>query len=292
MEWILSGDYYVNTETGECETKEQYESAVAFLSSEVEINYEEIAGDNQVASSGDSYSTALISNSRKRAVGGGRKPVEIHNPYYSALQGYHSYEDLPQWLEDVIYGSGNNHSGNTRISGKLLFHVLRSMTTLSTALIRNHLNSKRSITTGDTVSIRYSQDILESVRSAIGAIEHQLLIGKDFYTPEYDDFDFDLDAWNYEHHTYIEQSEEQLIEKLKQAGLNDNQIKNYLEGKLIDSDVEESHITTALIRTVKDAHSGMVEIIKTHPKLFKEAFDSLSSVGTYQINNTIYKVAA
>ncbi|WP_281080266.1 hypothetical protein [Klebsiella quasivariicola] len=279
MKWILENGYYVNTETGECENKEQYESAVEFLTYSTGEITEPVCLTDSLT-----YSTGEISHTRKRASGGGRKPVTILNPYSDALQGYKSFNDIPHWLDDVISGSGNNHqSDNTRISPRLVFHLLRCMSTITTGEIRNHINDKRAITTQDIVSTSYCEKVRNSLVSAIHAIEHQLRNGKDFYTPDYDDFDFDVDAWNYEHYSHPEQSEQAYQDKLMQV---------YTVTGFIHSCLILPSLTTGEIRIVGDAHSGMMEVIKINPRKFKEAFDALSSEGSYLINDITFKIAA
>lgn len=212
-EWILENGWYVNHETGECEKQSRFEEAIKYLT----YSTAEIREKTE-----DYITTALI---RKRAVGGGRKPKMISNPFQLSLRGYESFSDIPQWLDDVLTGAGNAHTGNTRISAEMIFHFLKALPFITTALIRTHLNNKRSITTGDVVnSTRYIQELLSSCESAIKSIEYHLERGKDFYTPEYDDFDFEQDAINYLAHVQPTQTIERKIELMLAAGLTVEEI--------------------------------------------------------------------
>lgn len=212
-EWILENGWYVNHETGECEKQSRFEEAVKFLT----YSTAEISEKTE-----DYITTAVI---RKRAVGGGRKPKMISNPFQPSLMGYRIYSDIPQWLDDVLTGAGNAHTGNTRVSSKLVFHLLSALPFITTALIRAHMNSKRNEITGDVISSdRYLREILSSCESTIKSIEYHLERGKDFYTPEYDDFDFEQDAVNYLSHVQPTQTIERKIELMLAAGLTVEEI--------------------------------------------------------------------
>lgn len=212
-EWILENGWYVNHETGECEKQSRFEEAIKFLTTTTD----EISKKTE-----DYITTAEI---RKRAVGGGRKPKMISNPYQLSLRGYKQFSDIPQWLDDVLHGAGNAHTGNTRVSAKLVFHLLSALPFITTALIRAHMNSKRNEITGDIISSdRYLREILSSCESAMKSIEYHLERGKDFYTPEYDEFNFEQDACNYISHIQPTQTIERKIELMLLAGLTVEEI--------------------------------------------------------------------
>lgn len=236
-EWYLENGYYVNHSTGECEKQSRFEEAVKFLTTSSAV----IPSDEIVKKAVDKV--VPLSSAEIKSNGRGRKPKFISNPYCLSLRGYKKFSDLPQWLDDVLYGSGNAHEHGCRVPVKLVYCLLRDLPFISSAVIKTYINSKRDITTGDIVNDRYCRYIVATLESAMKSIEYHLERGKDFYTPEYDDFDFEQDAVNYLSHVQSTQTIERKIELMLAAGLTVEEINK--RSDVIEANaqlvVEEQH---------------------------------------------------
>ncbi|EDH7741203.1 hypothetical protein CB599_11625 [Salmonella enterica subsp. enterica serovar Adjame] len=129
----------------------------------------------------------------------GRKPKEVVNYWRGSLFDV-SYSDLNPWVDDVLTGSGRLDTGNSKVSGELVFALLKGIPCITTAQIKSFLNRKR-VVTGDFVeSDRYCQWLATVMISAMKSLDYHLDNGKKLCKEFEIDIAFDVneDAENYE----------------------------------------------------------------------------------------------
>lgn len=129
----------------------------------------------------------------------GRKPRIVNNYWRDCLSDV-SYSDLNQWVDDILTGAGRLDTGNSRVSGEMIFALLKGVPSITTAQIKSFLNRKR-IVTGDFVdSDRYCQWLVSVLISAMKSLDYHTEQGKRIAKPYQIDTNFNVkeDALNYE----------------------------------------------------------------------------------------------
>lgn len=240
MNYVMIENMMVDTDTGEIlniTTEGQITSAIEFLERNVDIS--EVVDElvNEICGTKSLITTSLTSPKKTgQGTGGGPKPKTLINNFRKQIEDA-TYNGLPQWLDDVIYGSQRAHTGNTSIPFGLILHILSIFDEISTKKVLDHLNLKRRAVGDDEVSNRYAQQIVASCRNAISAIQFQLDKGMEWYkSPSYTtSLTSDAEEWEKEKAQHVTIDRDTLIKNLTAAGLNDKEIENYLNGKLISA---------------------------------------------------------
>lgn len=129
----------------------------------------------------------------------GRKPKVVVNYWRESLYDV-SYSDLNSWVDDVLVGAGRLDTGNSKVSGEMIFALLKGVTYITTAEIKSFLNRKRFITGDFVESDRYCRWLSSCVISAMKSLDYHIENGKKLCKPFEVDIDFDIkqDALMYE----------------------------------------------------------------------------------------------
>lgn len=128
----------------------------------------------------------------------GRKPRVVVNHWHSVLQNV-SYSELNPWVDDVLTGAGRLSTGNSRVSGEMIFALLKGVYYITTSQIKSFLNRKRIVSGEFVDSDRYCQWLSTCMVSAIKSLDYHTERGKLICNPVEVDtsFDVDEDAMNY-----------------------------------------------------------------------------------------------
>ncbi|EJN5909425.1 hypothetical protein ABE356_000217 [Escherichia coli] len=172
----------------------------------------------------------------------GRKPKDYYNHYFHVFAdlsyGAHK-NDLASWVDDILVGAGRLDTGNTKVSPDLIFAILKGMPYLSTAEIKSWLNRKRVVIGGDEItSDRYCRHLMNICLSAMRSLDyhtergHKIQRYRDSDQPAFS-YKTDMKRWieekqKLDSNNSYPQTEEELISKLKTAGMDDSQIEKYL----------------------------------------------------------------
>ncbi|EKT3982615.1 hypothetical protein QEF67_003181 [Klebsiella aerogenes] len=294
--WKWIEGYYVNTTTGEI-SPEQIKSAEEFIASQDKS--QSLLTTAVIQEVGIIDNQSLYTTAEIKSTGRGRKPKQLVNPFRDVLTNYSIKPDkvrdippgllfVPSWIEDICYSAGNTRindsNDNTRISWKFIFHLLQSLTLLTTAEIKSHVNSKRSCTTGDDISDRYARYLLEACEIAIKNINFAVEDGTEFGEAEIG-FTITGDAEDYLNYVHQEQTDEEYLDKLIQQGLTMTEIENRFNDRPLD------YQTTTIEQSLPlhECLSSIYKIVGNTSKS-QEAFISLKEKGCYSfsVNNMEY----
>lgn len=92
------------------------------------------------------------------------------------LADYLSYEELPNWADDVIYGACGQMSGTTRINPTRIFRVLQTLDVISTETVAATMNRKREAL-GDKP---YAKSTIEFYTRVLRCASQAIMHHKDF----------------------------------------------------------------------------------------------------------------
>ena len=127
----------------------------------------------------------------------GRKPTDLYNHWYMELRTISDYEHLSSWVDDILTGAGRLSTGNSRVSPKLIFNLLKSLPFISTREIKEHMNSSRMrVLWGDVIEDdSYCRWLRAAVLSAMRSLDYHTEKGKKikrYNEVSEKDFSFDL----------------------------------------------------------------------------------------------------
>lgn len=163
--------------------------------------------------------------------GGGPKPKKLINPFKNWFMECESFDMLPSWCKDCIYGSSRAHTDNTDVPYYFIYTLLSVYDEISTPLVKEFINRKRRAMGDKEVGDRYVRSVVASCRNAINAIQFQLDKHKDdgaFVSYYYNAVTSDAEEWLIEKAKHQPITTEQLTANLFAAGLTVEEVNNYL----------------------------------------------------------------
>lgn len=193
----------------------------------------------------DSFKEEVKIKNEKR----GRKPKDVVNYWYHAFSEIKDYNDLSPWVDDVLTGAANLSTSQTfnHASPMMIYHILKYCPFLSVLELKNHLNRKRQIM-GDHLitSDSYIRELINRCVSAMHSLDYYIENGFSFIRDSYDEdeftFNVEQDKQDYLSYVHIDHTPLEYLDKLKAAGLTDDEIINHLEGKKNNPELWDSNI--------------------------------------------------
>lgn len=105
--------------------------------------------------------------------------VERNNSFSSFNWGCGlSKFNIPFFIDNIVYGACNTHSGNTRVPVKQLITVMAHLPELSTNRIQSMLSKRRIIKGDEVLGERYCRIVLTSCNTLIKSMNYYIDIGK------------------------------------------------------------------------------------------------------------------
>ncbi|WP_420064150.1 hypothetical protein [Pectobacterium colocasium] len=204
-----------------------------------------LSGADQIALQGITLSAMALKESlaKKRkaqsvAKNPARKPrsgKETPNLYVDLFRRLNSYDNMPSGMEDLFMAAIRQHTTNSHHNAYVVFNLMKSLPVISTEAVYVMLNQRRVDT--EMIGEQYAKE-LASVCRNVGKVfdSYSAIISRKETEQadclDFEKFDFVSDAKGYEQGRLGSvQTEEQLREKLARAGLDDEQVQDYISGK-------------------------------------------------------------
>ncbi|RRO04870.1 hypothetical protein [Pectobacterium aquaticum] len=208
-----------------------------------------LSGADQIALQGITLSAMALKESlaKKRkaqsvAKNPARKPrsgKETPNFYIDLFRRLNSYDNMPSGMEDLFMAAIRQHTTNSHHNAYVVFNLMKFLPVVSTEAVYVMLNQRRVDT--EMIGEQYAKE-LASVCRNVGKVfdSYSAIISRYIKETEqadcldFEKFDFVSDAKGYEQGRLGSvQTEEQLQlrEKLARAGLDDEQVQDYISGK-------------------------------------------------------------
>ncbi|CAG75406.1 hypothetical protein ECA2506 [Pectobacterium atrosepticum SCRI1043] len=169
-----------------------------------------------------------------------RKPrsgKQTPNLYIDLFRRLNSYGNMPSGMEDLFMAAIRQHTTNSHHNAYVVFNLMKSLTVISTEAVYVMLNQRRVDT--EMIGEQYANELANVCRN-VGKVfdSYSAIINRYIKETEqadcldFEKFDFVSDAKGYEQDRLGSvQTEERLREKLTRAGLDDEQVQDYISGK-------------------------------------------------------------
>lgn len=167
----------------------------------------------------------------------GRKPKEVVNYWFQSFTEITDYDDLAQWVDDVLNGAARLSTGNSHTTALMIFHILKTIPFLTVSEVKDHINQKRAVLGQHVINDdSYIRWIISVTLSVMKSLDYHTERGSKLLRErkENDDlfnFSEDWEGWEREKERIKEtppQTNAELISKLKKAGLNESEITKYI----------------------------------------------------------------